>query len=57
MVLLHLIDESQTRLADFGYIPECKSKNPSDLNEISLRLARMPHYVMWTNGSTTLRRK
>ena len=29
MILLHLIDESQTRLADFGYIPECKSKNPS----------------------------
>ena len=41
MVLLHLFDESQTRLADFGYIPECKSKNPSGLNEISLPLARM----------------
>ena len=27
MVLLHLFDESQTILADFGYIPECKSKN------------------------------
>ena len=41
MVLLHLFDESQTRLADFGYIPECKSKNPRGLNEISLPLARM----------------
>ena len=41
MVLLHLFDESQTRLADFGYIPECKSKNPRGLSEISLRLARM----------------
>ena len=37
MVLLHLFD-SQTRLADFGHIPECKSKNPRDLNEISLPL-------------------
>ena len=35
MVLLHLFDESQTRLADFGYIPECKSKHPRGLNEIS----------------------
>ena len=41
MVLLHLFDESQTKLADFVYIPECKSKNPRDLNEISLPLARM----------------
>ena len=32
---------SQTRLADFGYIPECKSKNPRGLNQISLLLARM----------------
>ena len=31
---------SQTRLANFGYIPECKSKNPTGLNEISL-LARI----------------
>ena len=31
----------QTRLADFGYIPECKSKNPRGLNEVSLPLARM----------------
>ena len=42
MVLLHLFNESQTRLADFGYIPKCKSKNPRGLNEISLPLARMP---------------
>ena len=41
MVLLHLFDERQTRLADFGYIPKCKSKNPTGLNEISLPLARM----------------
>ena len=41
MVLLHLFDESQTRLADFGYIPECKLKNLRGLNEISLPLARM----------------
>ena len=39
MVLLPLFDESQIRLADFGYIPECKSKNPRGLNEISLTLA------------------
>ena len=26
MVLLHLVDESQTRLADFGYFPQLKSK-------------------------------
>ena len=32
---------SQTRLADFGYIPECKSKHPRGLNEVSLSLARM----------------
>ena len=32
---------SQTRLANFDYIPECKSKNPRGLNEISLPLARM----------------
>ena len=24
MVLLHLFDESQTRLADFGYILQCE---------------------------------
>ena len=41
MVLLPLFDESQTRLADFGYIPECRSKNPRGLNEILLPLARM----------------
>ena len=41
MALLRLFDESQTRLADFGYIRECKSKNPRGLNEISLPLARM----------------
>ena len=41
MVLLHLFDESQMRLADFGYIPECKSKNLRGLNEILLPLARM----------------
>ena len=46
MVLLHLFDESQTRLADFGYIPEYKSKNPRGLNEISLPLARMLHKVL-----------
>ena len=45
MVLLHLIDESQKRLADFGYIPECKSKNPRGLNEISLPLARMQKLI------------
>ena len=39
MVLLHLFDESQTRLADFGHIPECKSKNPTG----SLPLAKMLH--------------
>ena len=44
MVLLQLFDESQTRLADLGYIPECKSKNPRGLNEISLPLARMLFY-------------
>ena len=32
---------SQTRLSDFGYIPECKSKNPRGLNEVSLPLVRM----------------
>ena len=32
---------SQTRLADFGYIPERKPKNPRGLNEVSLPLARM----------------
>ena len=26
IILLYLFDESQTRLADFGYIPKCKSK-------------------------------
>ena len=41
MVLLHLLHESHTRLADFGYIPERKSKNPRGLDEISLPLARM----------------
>ena len=41
IVLLHLFDESQTRLTDFGYIPECKSKEPRNLNEISFSLARM----------------
>ena len=41
MVLLHLFDKSQVRLADLGYIPECKSKNPRGLNEMSLPLARM----------------
>ena len=41
MVLLQLFDESQTRLADLGYIPECKSKNPRALNEISLPIGRM----------------
>ena len=32
---------SQTRLADFGYIPECKSKNSRGLNGVSLPLARL----------------
>ena len=32
---------NQTRIADFGYIPECKSKNPRGPNEIALLLARM----------------
>ena len=41
MVLLHLFDESQTILADYGNIPECKSEYPKGLNEISLSLARM----------------
>ena len=41
MVLLHIFDRSRTRSADFGYIPEGKSKNPRGLNEISLPLARM----------------
>ena len=38
-------NESQTILADFGYIPECKSKYPRGLNEISLPLARMRHVI------------
>ena len=37
---------SQTRLADFGYILECKSKNPRGLNEVSLPLARMTYDVI-----------
>ena len=41
MVLLHLIDECQTRLADFGCIQECISKNPRGQNEMPLPLARM----------------
>ena len=41
MILFHFFDESQTRLADLGYIPESKSKNPKGLNEISLPVARM----------------
>ena len=41
MALLPLFDKSQTSLADFGYIPECKSKNPRGLNELSLPLARI----------------
>ena len=41
MVLLHIIDDCQTRIADFGYIQECISKNPRGQNEISLPLARM----------------
>ena len=45
MVLLHFFDTSQTRLTDFGYIPECKSKSPRGLNEISLPLARMNQKV------------
>ena len=32
---------SQTRLVNFGYIPECKSKNSTGLYEISTLLARM----------------
>ena len=43
MVLLCLFDEIPTRLADFGYIPECKSKIPRGLNEISLPFARMDY--------------
>ena len=35
---------SQTRLADFGYITECKSKNPRGLNEVSLPLARNGYF-------------
>ena len=46
MVLFHLFDESRTRLADFGYILECKSKNLKGLNEISLPLARMGSYLI-----------
>ena len=33
--------ESQTRSVDFGYIPQCKSKNPRGLHEVSLPFARM----------------
>ena len=33
----------QTRLSDFGCIPECKWKNPRGLNAVSLPLARMSH--------------
>ena len=47
MVLLHLFDESKTRLADFDYIPECKSKNPRGLNELSLPLARMANAILF----------
>ena len=39
--LLHLFGESQTRLANFGYITQFKSKNACGLNEVSLPLARM----------------
>ena len=49
MVLLHLFEESQTRLADFGYIPECKSKNPRGLNERSLPVARMDSILLYWN--------
>ena len=48
MVLLHLFDESQTRLASFGCIPEPRSKNPRGLNEIALPLARMVHLALGT---------
>ena len=41
MVFLYFFDESQTRLADSGNIPQCKSKNARGLNEVSLPLARM----------------
>ena len=51
MVLRHLFDERQTRLADFGQIPECISKNSKGLNEILLPLARM---VNWEMKSTNL---
>ena len=60
LVLLHLLDDSQTRLAEFGCIPECKSKNPRGLNEISLPLARMVfdlvflHYMYILQGSAHL---
>ena len=51
MVMLHLFDESQTRLADFGFVPECKSKIPRGLNEISLPLARIPEEYFEVFGS------
>ena len=31
----------QRRLAELGYIPESKSKNPGGLNEVSFPLARI----------------
>ena len=39
MVLLHLFDESQTRLADFYLYHRMQIENPRGLNEISLPLA------------------
>ena len=45
MVLLHLFDESQTRLADFGYIPECKSKNFERSNRDIVAFRETDHFM------------
>ena len=44
---------SQMRLADLGYIPEGKSKNPRGLNEVSLSLARMVSLYSLSHGWST----
>ena len=42
MVWLHLFHKRQTRLDDFGSIPQCKLKNLRGRNEVSLSHARLP---------------
>ena len=45
MFRINLFDESQTRLADFGYMPQCKSKNPRGLNA---RMNSLPQELVLT---------